>query len=360
VLVKISDFKNFLKQLLENNIGQFKDIIVPARAPDAKNNNTILASVRDGKEIILDHYRTIDPVKIMFYHTRELLTNTNYRNQERILAGVKACDLKALTFLDNALINKDFVDPAYKHWRDHTTIISSDCSSITENCHCNLLGGKPYPESGYDINLSKIDDHFFILSGSEKGNELIELIKKTIPYSESNNDTESLVEKNRKSIFDKLKEQNTRYSHSDNYVNLKTAEPLMWSFESKDCIGCGACTNICPTCYCLILNDESIDNNFVKIRSYDSCQLNGYAKVAGGGTPRPKMHERFRNRYLCKFDYMLSNFNEPGCTGCGRCIDTCAAGIDFRSAIDDLCNHKELIHDKIKKVPSSAEVEVEA
>ena len=84
MLVKISDFKNFLKQLLENNIGQFKDIIVPARAPDAKNNNTILASVRDGKEIILDHYRTIDPVKIMFYHTRELLTNTNCGNQERI------------------------------------------------------------------------------------------------------------------------------------------------------------------------------------------------------------------------------------------------------------------------------------
>jgi len=84
--------------------------------------------------------------------------------------------------------------------------------------------------------------------------------------------------------------------------------------------------------------------------------LNGYARVAGGGSPRPKMFERFRNRYLCKFNYMQSNFNEPGCTGCGRCIDTCPATIDFRNVINSVSNLKEV---KTEHVSSESEVEVE-
>jgi len=62
----------------------------------------------------------------------------------------------------------------------------------------------------------------------------------------------------------------------------------------------------------------------------------GYARVAGGGSPRHKMTERFRNRYLCKFDYMNHNFGEIGCTGCGRCTEACTAQIDFRKAVKNI------------------------
>jgi ferredoxin len=86
------------------------------------------------------------------------------------------------------------------------------------------------------------------------------------------------------------------------------------------------------------LNDESQKNDFVKVRSYDSCQLHGYARVAGGASPRPKMSERFRNRYLCKFCYMPYNFQILGCSGCGRCIDACPAGIDFRQVVNNIEN----------------------
>jgi len=86
----------------------------------------------------------------------------------------------------------------------------------------------------------------------------------------------------------------------------------------------------------LILNDETKAQQFVKVRSMDSCQLHGYARVAGGGSPRPKMFQRFRNRYLCKFLFMHSNFGELGCTGCGRCTETCTAGIDFRQVVRNI------------------------
>jgi Fe-S oxidoreductase len=55
------------------------------------------------------------------------------------------------------------------------------------------------------------------------------------------------------------------------------------------------------------------------------------------------MYQRFRNRYLCKLDYMQSNFKKPGCTGCGRCTEACAAGIDFRETVTELSksHHEE-------------------
>jgi len=106
-----------------------------------------------------------------------------------------------------------------------------------------------------------------------------------------------------------------------------------WIDEAANCCGCGGCTNICPTCYCIILNDESTGKTFIKERSIDSCQVHGYARVAGGASPRLKMFERFRNRYLCKFNYMPSNFGLLGCTGCGRCIEVCAGKIEFREVL---------------------------
>jgi formate hydrogenlyase subunit 6/NADH:ubiquinone oxidoreductase subunit I len=124
-----------------------------------------------------------------------------------------------------------------------------------------------------------------------------------------------------------------RYKISDISENLRNVPEPPWLDESYNCIGCGACTGICPTCYCLILNDESENGSFKKVKSYDSCQFNGYAKVAGGGTPRPNMVQRFRNRYLCKLDFMKSNFGKFGCIGCGRCSEACSAQIDFMEVV---------------------------
>jgi len=46
------------------------------------------------------------------------------------------------------------------------------------------------------------------------------------------------------------------------------------------------------------------------------------------------MTQRFRNRYLCKLQLMERNFDIFGCTGCGRCIEVCPAGIDIRKVVD--------------------------
>ncbi len=334
MVISVKDFEVFLSKI-NSGYGEYNEVIIPYKI---QSLNSASASFRFDKlkahsSPVLNSYRTIDPVKILFYMIREKVFPVNQLTIKRVIAGVKACDLKALLLLDKAMLESGFTDPAYYEWRKNTLIISSDCDEICETCHCNLLGGKPYSENGFDVNLSSVNGNYFLSPGSDKGGEFLDLLKKEIKVREILSSEEQAIKEKRQKVFEQLVNQNEKFSRPNDYSEFRKASLDVWAEESKECIGCGACTNICPTCYCLILNDESSKEQFIKVRSYDSCQWFGYARVAGGGTPRHKMTERFRNRYLCKFDYMKHNFGELGCTGCGRCTEACAAKIDFRKAV---------------------------
>ncbi len=335
MLVQVEELKVFISRLLEQKPGKYSEIIVPARAPDNFSGVFSLTRLRDGLDFSLDHYRTADPVKVLLYLFRERVTGKKYSSSERLVAGIKACDIKALQLLDRAMINDDFTDPAYAHWRGHTTIISSDCTSIHSTCHCTLTGGTPYAKAGFDLNLSRVNSEYLITAGSDKGQTLMQLIQESVNSRKSEPETREKAERQRASIKEELEKQNGKLQHSALSEGIRLVPQSLWKSVSEGCVGCGGCTNICPTCYCLILNDESTEKKFIKERSYDSCQLAGYATVAGGGTPRPSMTQRFRNRYLCKLQLMERNFDIFGCTGCGRCIEVCPAGIDIRKVVDE-------------------------
>jgi ferredoxin len=335
VHIKTSDLLGFLKRCVKEGIGPFKEIVLPARTSE-KDSSPRLTRLEGEKDYVLDGFRPVDPLKTLLYLVREQVYPLTARPAPRMIAGIKACDLRALALLDQALINKDFVDPAYAAWRENTIIVSADCTAIAPTCHCTLTGGAPYSEAGFDLNLVWAGDRTLLEPGNDKGKALLELVRTYLPVETDDAGLRAEAAGRRARLVDDLKRQNGAFERSPDYSTLRRCEQAGWRKESAECIGCGACTHICPTCYCLILNDESNAGQFVKVRSYDSCQWQGYARVAGGATPRPKMTDRFRNRYLCKFIYMQGDFGRLGCTGCGRCTDACPAGIDFRSAVKNL------------------------
>jgi len=344
MIVNVSHLYSFLKRIQSERLGGFDVVILPERT---ENGNLFYTRMDGEKNIEIDSYRAVDPLKSLFYFPREQILPDKNKLVKRLVLGVKNCDLTALDILDKAMINSDFVDPVYQSWRENTTIVSADCTEISDSCHCNLVDGKPFADKGYDVNLSNIGSDYVIKTGSSKGEEFVELLRKYIPISDDHADDREKVRELRKKTMRRLEAQNSDFVRSGDYFLLKNADIQKWKDESKSCVGCGGCTNICPTCYCLILNDETLSKDFVKVRSYDSCQTNGYARVAGGASPRPKMYERFRNRYLCKLTIMKENFGRLGCTGCGRCIDVCPGKIDFREVISRImkspktqeCNH---------------------
>ncbi|MGD9497232.1 MAG: 4Fe-4S dicluster domain-containing protein, partial [Armatimonadota bacterium] len=105
----------------------------------------------------------------------------------------------------------------------------------------------------------------------------------------------------------------------------------IWHDISSRCYSCGSCNTTCPTCFCFDINDE-FDLGLAggrRVRTWDSCQLQEFALVAGGHNFRRLRWQRVRHRWHRKFLYLFRDFGSPYCTGCGRCSRACTADINI-------------------------------
>ena len=103
----------------------------------------------------------------------------------------------------------------------------------------------------------------------------------------------------------------------------------------EKCLSCGNCTNVCPTCYCFDVRDEpELDlSKGRRIRVWDSCQHESFAKVAGGESFRKQRSERQRHRFSRKYSYPMARYKRLFCTGCGRCSRSCMAKIAMKETL---------------------------
>jgi len=291
----------------------------------------------DMHNVNLDTVRAMHPVKLFFFYNNELVHKDPVQSRKKVILGVKNCDLKALAVLDKIFLTSgDVIDPFYKQSRDNTIIVSSDCNEPGKNCFCTMVGNKPYADAGFDLNFSISHNNYVVEIGSEKGEKLIKLYP-TIFHRLSDDNKLKGRDKDRDNAIKKIADINKEFAKlfGENLQDIvkKNFNSNKWKEESVNCVQCAGCNNICPSCYCFFLSEEK---DASRIRFWDACHNTGYARVAGGANARPKLYERFRNRYQCKFNYRKTNFNVYSCTGCGRCIEVCPGKIDIRKVINTL------------------------
>ncbi len=296
------------------------------------------------KDLIIDKVRQSEPLKTFFSSAKELVSSYFGKDVESskklplAIIGVKACDLHSLKIQDYVYLNEPFVDTIYQENRRRNLIISCDCNSPKPTCFCTALGKKPYPEELFDLNLSPIEDGFIVEIGSDKGKKVFDKAKHLFSDSDKAliNKMSSERLKAVKKVEDFVKESNTP---SVKEIRGKIKEKYIsniWTDESSNCVECGACNMVCPTCHCFLLFDKKDKNNFEKYRIWDSCLYKSFANVAGGANPRRYLHERLRNRFEKKFDFFPNVLKEYACTGCGRCIEACPGKIDIRKVLQKL------------------------
>jgi sulfhydrogenase subunit beta (sulfur reductase) len=112
-------------------------------------------------------------------------------------------------------------------------------------------------------------------------------------------------------------------------------ESKVWEDLGERCLSCGACSHVCPTCYCFDVQDEVALGTRAgeRVRVWDSCLLKNHALVAGGENFRASRASRVKFRYYHKQRGFVAEYGRPSCVGCGRCIVACPAAIDIVTVI---------------------------
>jgi len=320
-------------------VAEEMDAYVPVTKGDCPVFGRFDASKTD--QVDFNSIRMCEPAKEFLFPMRELAAvfpDGAVEQTEKPFAvfGLKSCDLKAIDILDRVFNETDFQDPFYIARKDRMFIISSDCMHIGSSCCCSLFGGKVYPESGFDLNVSKIEDGFLVEIGSEKGRQFVE--RHANIFSDAPWAAVDQRDGNRTVAQKQLEDNNLEYmmDRPIHEIVENSIESQLFDEEAANCVECQACTRVCPTCHCFFLYDAKDDGRFEKVKMWDSCVRLGFAQVAGGANPRKMLGDRARHRLLHKFVYFLERYGIEMCVGCGRCIDACAGEVEIRQVLKRL------------------------
>ncbi len=319
--------KSKVTQLLDSLAGKAR-VMAPAKADDV----TKFVPWGQGVELVLDQNTLLPPKDILFpqmekmykYHVQgasaEVIPVAE-APERQILFAIRPCDVKSIVCMDHVFLTKTFVDDFYQARRDNTIIVALGCSKqLQKTCFCTSVGIDPALAAAADIMMWDLGDEIAYEAKTEKGKGIVsafdnlasETSKKPAVPAEFD------LKVNAEGITEKLQQM---FDHP------------MWADISRKCLGCGACTYLCPTCHCFDINAETHGEQGIKFRCWDSCMFPEYTLMAGGHNPRPSRKERVRNRFLHKLRYFQERYGELLCVGCGRCLAKCPVNLDITRVI---------------------------
>ncbi len=312
---------DFLDSLIEKNFS----VIAPVKTENGVN----FQRISGGEEAILDYTNTAYPPKNFFIPNGEILFRYDSKRggvedtvsrERRVIFGIRPCDVHGLARLDKVFMN-EYEDPYYSQKRKDTIVIAVNCAKSGDNCFCQSMGTDRL-EDGFDILLSETEEGYLVEDSTDRGRKIMKGFRRV----------------SRAPRTKKMK--NTRIFDSKNIE--KRLLPVFgspgWNKIAGKCLSCGACTAVCPTCYCFNVRDENEfgESRGVRKRIWDFCMLLDFSRVAGDVVFRRERPERCKQFVFHKLSYFKKEHGKQLCTGCGRCVDVCPTGIDFFAEAEKL------------------------
>jgi len=229
------------------------------------------------------------------------------------LLGVFPCDLAALDYLDRVFA----ADPLYGRRRASLFLVGVACLP-GDDCYCPSATRFP----SCDLYL----DGGRVWSGSPRGERLLERCPGDLGPAEDR-------------PLPQPKAEGPCWPSAEDLAALfqrSQGHPL-WRETARRCLSCGACSAVCPTCYCFdVIDTAAIEGAIVRRRAWDNCFFSEHALVAGGHNFRPGQEERLRFRFEHKFLGFGAQKGEVSCVGCGRCRRHCPVNIDLSEVLRGL------------------------
>ena len=252
--------------------------------------------------------------------------------EDFVIFGVRACDARGFTAIDNVYLNMNPVDSYYKNRREHGTVIVLACNEPAKTCFCSTFGiDASLAKPAGDVSCWLADGKYYFEANTDKGKAFVENAKSALEDADT-----SAVEACRKDIAEKV--EKLPFAHLDlskfqGKDMLKIFNSKIWDKVSEPCVGCGTCTYVCPTCMCFDVRDFATSNGVRQIRCWDSCMYNDFTQMAAEN-PRHTQKERSRQRFMHKLMYYpMAHDGTFSCVGCGRCVENCPVNMNIVKVI---------------------------
>ncbi len=323
------DFSEFINSLIADNSLNVVGV-------KSKGEKFAFGPLESANQLRLDYDVTILPPKKYFFPQRETLVTYNvssgYKSKSledvkpTIIVGAHPYDIMALLHMDE-IFRETKSDPNYLSRRNSSVIIGVNIQNMSESCFASSMGCATI-DYGYDLMLTDLGDKYAIDVGSHKGADLLNKYSKNVKKGLAR-DIQS-VGKKKQEIMNKTHQ---KFGFSSELIPEMLGKfyekTSFWEDHSEECLSCGSCVLVCPTCYCF----DVIDNPDLSLktgereRTWDGCLLEDFAKISSGENFRNTKATRYRHRYFKKGKYLFDRFGFVSCVGCGRCSSTCLPDI---------------------------------
>jgi ferredoxin len=315
--------------------------------PRAVHDRYLFGDITSPDEVCLSYPTTILPPKKYLLPQREELFRFDLgsgevqpllHTQPTVLLGIHTCDLHAIRLLDT-VYGGGYPDQHYQARRENTLMVSVEClAPCTEYSFCKSMGTLTLTE-GFDLHLTGMGDTYAVDVGTEQGAALLELAEGVRSATAEDYDRLNRTLSDKWPHFPYRLDSDVSELASLLSVSYRSD---LWDELGEKCLACGACTIVCPTCYCFNVTDE-VDftlNAGIRVRTWDGCPLQEFAVVAGGHNFRAANAARQRHRFYRKGKYQMEAHGMVGCVGCGRCAQACLVGINPVSTFNELAQRR--------------------
>ncbi len=319
----VDDLKAWTRSLLRE-----RRVVAPVATPAGP----AWAPIRDADEVAWDYGRTaISPREWLLPRHETLfaydlaaspprLTEAPLDAPPTVLLLARPCDVAGLRALD-AVMRWDYVDEPFEARRAATLLVALGCATAPspESCFCAAAGVDPGWAPQADVMIAPSGAGFAVSALTEAGRAalagapkpLVEARAAEAPPAPGKAGTLPLA------VVAAAAALRDRFD-----------DPA-WESLSDACVGCGTCAYVCPSCHCFDVVDEGDWRRGERVRNWDACAFGHFTAHASGHNPRPRQSLRYRQRIYHKFVYYPDKFGHLLCTGCGRCVDACPAGMDL-------------------------------
>ena len=254
-------------------------------------------------EVVWDHKSTypmkevLSPIQqTVFYFTEDEFRASKGKTRPMLIFA-RPCDINAMKVQARIYAgNGGYTDMYYERMKELAKYILMPCNGGDDTCFCVSMGTNTTDE--YSVAVKPTEDGMLF---EVKDEDLAAYFADAAAadfapeFVQENELTAVIPEIPDREVLNALKKHD------------------VWKQFNGRCISCGACTLACSTCTCFTTRDVIYGDNpevGERRRVSASCQIDDFAKVAGGGNYRLTAGDRMRYKMLHKFHDYNARFHE--------------------------------------------------